>query len=312
MPMNQKPLLIHIDVDSPLKLIDFYRLTSINYDTNRLEDFYRTAFERANDFFASQSVFATFFVVGDELEKSVAIQKLVLKAFGDGHEIENHTYSHPFGLTRLTDQEIRQQIEKCGRIIREVTGTSPIGFRSPGYNLDTRIINVLQELGYHYDSSGFWSIMNPLLSITRKFLFKSGLPNADFGVVNSTLPVRVYRPHVNNWLRSHVTRDFLELPLPRTRFALPFYNNFNLWAPGLYSNLASNTIDRPYLVYLFHIIEFMDSTDPTVPKELIVHPNLKKTASHKIKRSREIIRALSKNYRVQKTRDYIRECQKSA
>jgi peptidoglycan/xylan/chitin deacetylase (PgdA/CDA1 family) len=70
---------------------------------------------------------ATFFVVGEALERSPAeCQKLV----AEGHELGNHSYSHP----RLVLQPysfIREEIEKTDALIRACGQQGEIHFRSP-------------------------------------------------------------------------------------------------------------------------------------------------------------------------------------
>lgn len=303
----EKPkLLIHIDVDSPLKLLEFYQKKGVNFEQKDLEKFYEISFNRAFDFFDKHKLKATFFVVGNELENSPAIQKVILKASSLGHEIENHTYSHPFGLTTLNDEEIISELLKCNEIIRNITSINPVGFRSPGYSINTNIINILKNNGFRYDSSGFWSIMNPILEYGHKFLFKGGLKNEGFGFVTSKLPHEPFFPENNNWQKkSGNTGNFIEIPLPRTRLSgLPFYNNINLWTPKLYSSIISKTIKRKKLVYLFHAIEFMDITD-NLPPELSVHPNLKTPLDVKLERSGKIINDLLKRYEHISTRKLL-------
>lgn len=295
---NEKhKLLIHIDVDSPLKLLDFYKIKNCKFSLSDLESFYEISFERIFDFLENSKLKASIFVVGEEIEKSEKIQNVIKKAHLLGHEIENHSYTHPFGLSELTDSQITNEIVKCSEIISRITGRKPVGFRAPGYSINTKIINILKENGFKYDSSGFWSIMNPILEYGHKFLFKNGLEDKGFGYVSWDLPQEPYQPSNVNWqTKAETSEDFLEIPLPRTKFfGLPFYNNINLWAPAFYSYFISKTINRNKLIYLFHASEFVDMTD-TIPKELECHPNMKLHVGIKIRKSEKIVKNLLKRY----------------
>jgi len=305
---NPPKLVIHVDVDSPIKLMRFYQISGVEFDLKDLELFYETSWTRALQCFEKHNVKATFFVVGDELERSEVIRKVIFKAHQAGHEIENHTYSHPFGLATLSDDKIIYEIKKCSEIIEQVTGRRPIGFRSPGYSINSKIINLLQDNGLKYDSSGFWSIMNPILKSSHKLLFKNGLKNEGFGYVTRKLGQKPYAPDPNNWLHtSNNNRKFWELPLPRTKIlGLPFYNNFNLWTPSVIANLISKRISKPYIVYLFHIIEFMDLND-NLPLELNVHPNFKTPLTKKLRRSEKIMTNLLTRYELMKTEKLVQE-----
>lgn len=294
---KKRNIVFHIDVDSPPKLLDFYQIKNIKSDQFDLESFYQTSFSRIFDFFDKCDITASFFLVGKELENSKIIQNIVQKAHSLGHKIENHSYTHPFGLATLSDEEITSEITRCSEIIYKITGRYPTGFRSPGYSIDTRIINILRNNGFKYDSSGFWSIMNTILAYGHEYLFKNGLKNEGFGYVTRKLPHEAYCPDKNNWqIISKNTDDFIEMPLPRTKlFGLPFYNNINLWAPELYSKFIAGTIQRKNLIYLFHAIEFVDLSD-NIPIELASHPNLKIPVKEKMLRSEKIVRSLLKRY----------------
>jgi peptidoglycan/xylan/chitin deacetylase (PgdA/CDA1 family) len=303
---NNKKLIVSIDVDSPIKLLNFYKINDVSFNLSNLESFYKTAWSRALEFFDKQNVKASFFVVGDELENSELIKKIVLQAHKAGHEIENHTYSHPYGLANLAEEKIKKEILLCNQIVEKITGITPLGFRSPGYSVNSKVINIAAGLGLKYDSSGFWSIMNPVLKIFNRMMFKNGLNNADFGCVDKKLKQYPYSPSLKNWLIPEVgSRKFIELPFSRTNvLSLPFYNNFNLWTPSIYSNYISKKIDKPYIMYLFHIIEFMDLSDG-VPKELAVHPNIKTPVKNKLQNSERILSNLARQYMPIAARSYV-------
>lgn len=303
---NKRKLIISVDVDSPAKLLNFYKIRDVNFDRDKLDSFYEKSWSRALSFFDSFNIKATFFVVGDEIENSEVVKNVVLQAHRAGHEIENHTYSHPFGLASLPEDTIREEIGRCNQIIEKTTGVAPVGFRSPGYSVNSKVINIAADLGLQYDSSGFWSILNPTLRIFHRLLFKNGLSNPDFGFVSSKLRQSPYMPSAEDWLVPAAgTRHFWELPFPRTNaLGLPFYNNFNLWAPPAFSTFFSKRIDRPYLMYLFHIIEFMDLSDG-VPEELSVHPNVRMSVRNKREMSGRIVSSLLERYEVVRGRQFV-------
>ena len=76
---------------------------------------------------ANNSV-ATFFVVGNRL---ASYKSTVKKAYEQGCEIANHTYSHQI-LTRVGASAIKSQVSKTNRIIKKITGKSPRLLRTPG------------------------------------------------------------------------------------------------------------------------------------------------------------------------------------
>ncbi len=92
----EKTVLVHVDIDSPATLLKFWGGGG-EFDGDQLDSFYRVAMERALSIFKACGVPATFFCVGSELDRSKQAAGLIRQAFSSGHEIANHTYSHPYG-----------------------------------------------------------------------------------------------------------------------------------------------------------------------------------------------------------------------
>lgn len=84
---------------------------------------------------------ATFFVIGQNAEKNPA---LVKREFDEGHEIGNHTYSHP-KMKVIGASELVDEIEKTQKIVEDITGRAPRLFRSPGGYFDDGIIKTIES-----------------------------------------------------------------------------------------------------------------------------------------------------------------------
>jgi peptidoglycan/xylan/chitin deacetylase (PgdA/CDA1 family) len=96
---------------------------------------------------------ATFFVVGNDLATCSDARDFVREAVHRGHEVANHSFSHPGDLESLGDREMEREIRGTHDIIGETTGCPAIGFRGPGYRIGRRCVDLLARLGYVYDSS---------------------------------------------------------------------------------------------------------------------------------------------------------------
>lgn len=70
---------------------------------------------------------ATFFVCGRNVERDPAPARDALAA---GHEIGNHTFSHPF-LLGLSPAAVRREIFHTQRVVEDRLGVSPVWFRPP-------------------------------------------------------------------------------------------------------------------------------------------------------------------------------------
>lgn len=87
---------------------------------------------------------ATFFLSAPWAEKYPDIVKTIKEK---GYEIGSHGYKH-LNYTRLTDEEIREQISKAHRTLRAVSGISPNLLRPPNGDFDRRVIRIADQLDY--------------------------------------------------------------------------------------------------------------------------------------------------------------------
>jgi peptidoglycan-N-acetylglucosamine deacetylase len=87
---------------------------------------------------------ATFFIIGEQMETS---PELVKKAAELGHEIGNHTYSHP-KLTEINREKAESEIDQTAKIIEKWTGQRPALFRPPYLDFDEHTAQLLEGKGY--------------------------------------------------------------------------------------------------------------------------------------------------------------------
>ncbi|RFB15337.1 polysaccharide deacetylase family protein [Bacillus sp. HNG] len=96
------------------------------------------------DIFKSVGGSATFFMVGEEMENH---PELVKRVANEGHEIGNHTYSHPF-LSKVNNEECLGEIERNEIVIEELVGQKPVLFRPPYFDYNDEVCRVLDKKGY--------------------------------------------------------------------------------------------------------------------------------------------------------------------
>jgi peptidoglycan-N-acetylglucosamine deacetylase len=285
---------IHIDMDSPATLLRFWGFGG-RFDG--LDQFHERAMTRALDLLRRCGVRATFFCIGEELEQSPAAAAMVRQAHREGHEIANHTYSHPFDLGALDVATIRGEIADCSEAIRRVTGVAPTGFRSPGYAVNGTVLAILEELGLDYDSSASWNTLHPAMKLYRR-VFGGRSPPASFGEASVGLPRAPYYPARRRWTRKGPARPIVEIPLPRTRIlGLPFYSTFHLAAGAPYRAMATALVRQPHVVYLVHLVEFVDLSDG-LPPALRVHPSISTATAAKVRALEATIGRLERRYHI--------------
>ncbi len=87
---------------------------------------------------------ATFFVIGQNCEQS---PQTVQRIIDCGHEIGNHTYSHPH-LSVITTKELTDEINKTEKLLEECYNYRPKLFRPPEGVYSSEIAKALGELDY--------------------------------------------------------------------------------------------------------------------------------------------------------------------
>lgn len=86
---------------------------------------------------------ATFFVVG---QRVAAFPELVRRASRQGHEIANHSYSHPH-VGRIGPDSVERDLSRASLLIRKYAGYSPCSFRAPYLEQTQRVREVAWSLG---------------------------------------------------------------------------------------------------------------------------------------------------------------------
>ncbi|MFH2138128.1 MAG: polysaccharide deacetylase family protein [Candidatus Omnitrophota bacterium] len=112
------------------------------------------------DLFSQYEIKTSFACVGHWIEKYPDEHKIILE---QGHEILNHTYSHPDNdeltpgrkFKEIPYKEKKEEISKCHDVCKRILKYEPVGCRIPHFkNLFTEeIYSILKELNYKYSSS---------------------------------------------------------------------------------------------------------------------------------------------------------------
>lgn len=103
------------------------------------------------DTLKQNNINATFFVMGQSLEKN---SNILEKSLQNGNEIGIHCYSHKL-FTRLSNDEIKKQIETTKKLIKQQIGITPNLIRVPYGSLNKRVENLLLDEGF---TSILWSV----------------------------------------------------------------------------------------------------------------------------------------------------------
>src|SRR6184192_780760 len=97
------------------------------------------------DLLAAHHIKATFFVIGENVAEH---PEIVAREMREGHEVANHSWSHPnFG--KMSDEGIRSQLQQTDDVIKNATGKRPTLLRPPYGSITAREKRwIHDEFGY--------------------------------------------------------------------------------------------------------------------------------------------------------------------
>lgn len=279
--MNKKQGSISVDLDSMSEYHDFY---GYEYSSDSVCKIWDIGFPRVIDFFEENKIKGTFFVISDHLRFPEVVEPLRYLV-SKGHEIASHTHKHHFPLSWKTPEIIREEIILSQKLLQDKFGVPVRGFRAPGYDINSFMVDCLEENGYVYDSSIMPSLLTPLIVLAAHI--KSGLKTSSpFHFSHSIAPMDIYFPNKNNVTRkSKAKRSLVEIPISVfSKARLPFYPTFlnTIGMVGL-SKMFPFLSSLDFFNFELHTIDFISHKDIQNISSLARHPGIH--YPYKIKRA---------------------------
>ncbi len=97
------------------------------------------------DLLAARHIKATFFVIGENVAEH---PEIVERAAREGHEIGNHSWSHP-NFRKMSEESVRSQLRRTDDAIKNATGKRPTLMRPPYGSITDREKHwIHDEFGY--------------------------------------------------------------------------------------------------------------------------------------------------------------------
>ncbi len=174
---HRPTLLLQVDLDSLWAIRRVYGRGG-EPSRDQADPVFCAGFERLLDLFAARQAPATFFTIGKDCQPD-AHRVLLRRALAEGHEIANHSETHPLGLGHLSPQRIRDEIARANDAIELVTGQRPAGFRAPGFDSSPAVLQAVADSGLLYDSSLLPTLAAPVLRAAARFLGKKGTSTSE-------------------------------------------------------------------------------------------------------------------------------------
>lgn len=99
---------------------------------------------RMLDLLAEHGVTATFSVIGVNVKQFPRLAQRIVAA---GHQLSNHTMTHPLGIASLSRRAVDREITEAFDRIGDATGVAPRFFRSPGGAWSHRVFEAVARHG---------------------------------------------------------------------------------------------------------------------------------------------------------------------
>jgi peptidoglycan-N-acetylglucosamine deacetylase len=284
------------------------RLCSVSIDLDPIDCYYRIhslgeppaelahvvlerGLPRWRDLLAQRGINATLFVVGGEVDGAdgAPLRAALAAAAQAGHELGNHSYSHPYEMARLDGARVEHEIAECERVLRDITGATPVGFRAPGYDISSIMMSTLARRGYRYDSSifpapGYYAAKAAVMGVLAAIGRPSGAVLTNPRALAA--PADPYRPSMTApWRRGQA--PVVELPIAVTpRLRLPAIGTSLLVAPAaIRDRIVRAMAGRPFFNFELHGIDFADAEQDGIPGELVARqPDLRLPIAEKLER----------------------------
>lgn len=288
--MTLKLASISIDLDETPRYAEIHGLEQLRGP--EAHAVYDAAVPRLEAWLEEESIPATFFVIGEDLERDEN-RASVARLHRAGHEIGNHSYHHHYDLTRRAAVEVREEIERGAAIIERACGARPSGFRAPGYTVSDALFSALDVAGVEYDSSVFpcpsYYAAKALALSAFRAIGRSSASVLDTPAVMRAprQPYRVGRPY---WRRGD---GILELPIGVTPLQLPFIGtSLVLGGKRMAERLSKQMLGRELINLELHGLDASDAIEDGLETLALHRADLKRSATEKLGAIRAAVRVI--------------------
>ncbi len=160
-----------------------------------------------------------------------------------------------------------------GEICRQTIGRAPVGFRSPGWNIDDATIPFLKKHGYLYDSSIFPTSIMPVMKYAhwQSMSKQDKVDRTTMGQMNYMFaPIKPYHTSPDS-LSKIGNNGLIEFPITVTKkLRIPFFATTSLFSGSMINRLIYHQICKHQIPIHFqmHLSDFVDYSLPELSDQM--------------------------------------------
>jgi hypothetical protein len=267
--MNNKFIAISLNMDSLRNAVGNRPL--------KHDPFYFEVLDRILAITDKYKIPITFYVIGKDLAYP-EVAKKIKSLHQKGHEIANHTWSHPNNFGNLAEDKQIREIELCSEIIRKTTGSKPDGFLAPAWSTNSKVNQLLWERGFLYDSSHFPTPFILLLQVKLVLNFltqlikKRNIPEtySITEVVRRSDLLINFRFRLNPFICDSDGNN-VEFPVPISKLGIPYWFTLEFFSKFISNHAFQSIMKKRYTYILVHPADFAHPHEITQNSEGFFH-----------------------------------------
>lgn len=145
MKSASKEVLLNVEEKMPIFRVNREdKAISLTFDINWAETEY---LQSILDVLDKYNVKGTFFIMGGWVNYTPENKEKLVKIHEGGHEVASHSYIHPM-FTKVSEERIKEELEKTDKVIEETIGIKPKLFRFPSGDYNKQCFDTVTSLGY--------------------------------------------------------------------------------------------------------------------------------------------------------------------
>lgn len=148
--MGNATVCLGFDFDAVSVWIHGYKALDSPTKHSRGEYGANVAIPRILDLLDEVDVPATFFTPGHTID---SFPEAAGSVYDRGYDIQHHGWSHTNPSEFESKEDEKADIERAIESIRDLTGSTPTGYRSPAWDFSSNTLEILQDLDFEWDSS---------------------------------------------------------------------------------------------------------------------------------------------------------------